>query len=321
MNDTITATTIHTADGGHVRVEVIDVIRGQRAALEAAGDPDRQRAIAAERVIEPLRPFWEPLLDNPWAPAKADPDDPVALAAMLSLYPLDGNAEDGLRLLARFEEAASLDACREAVIRAFDLLQPTTHGIELPTVRVTLTFANPETPGLMDRLAGYTGLGGTPGLIHMIAVPTDFNLPRLASATAHEAHHQVRLTFEPWDPETITVGQYYVLEGLAETFAAELYGEDSLGPWTSAVPDDELARVRPMLRAAMERTGDPRPYMFGDWSASFSGYEPIGLPDFIGYTAGYRLVRSYLDATGLTAVEASWKPWREIVAGSPWITA
>lgn len=317
MTDTITTT--WTADDGHVEVRIIDVLHGQRAVLEAAGDRDRQLEIAAATVIEPLRPFWEPLLDNPWAPAKVDPNDHVALAGMLSLYPFDGDTAEGLRLIGRFEQAATLQACREAMLRAFDLLQPGAHGIDLPPVSVTLVLANPETPGLMDRLAGYTGIGGSPGSIYMIAVPTDHNLPRIPSATAHEAHHQVRLTFEPWNPETITVGQYYVIEGLAEAFAAELYGEASLGPWTSAVSDDELARLKPMLREAMERTGDPRPYMFGDWAAASSGYEPVGLPDFIGYTAGYRLVRSYLDATGLTAAEASWKPWREIVAGSPWL--
>lgn len=311
------------ADDRHIEIELIDVLSGQQAALEAAGDPATQRAIAQQRVIEPLRPFWEPMLSNPWVTSsmteKPAPDDPAALARMLSIYPLDGELGEGLRRLARFSGAGSLNACGEALVRTFDALAPTAHGIVLPTVRYTLALASPPTPGLVDRNRGYTGFGGSPGSIMMTALPDDYNLPRLATMAAHEAHHQVRLTWEPWVPETITVGQYLVLEGLAEAFAADLLGEDTLGPWTTYVPEDELERHRPELREVIEQTGDPRPYMFGDWAAEFSGYEPRGLPDFIGYTAGYRLVRSALDQLDISAAEATYLPWRDIAANSCWL--
>jgi uncharacterized protein YjaZ len=127
------------------------------------------------------------------------------------------------------------------------------------------------------------------------------------------------LTFEPWGPATITVGQYVVLEGLAEAFAAELYGEDSLGPWTRMHTEETLAAQRPVFREAMKQGGDPRPYMFGDWAAAEFHYETKSLPDFIGYGMGYRIVRSFLDATGTSAVDATYLPWREIADGSPWL--
>jgi uncharacterized protein YjaZ len=310
------------ADNGATAVTIIDVLSGQRAVLAAAGDPARQPDLLREHVIEPLRPVWEPMFANPWMQDKRrqlpSPDDPAGIADMLQLYPLDGDPDAGLALLDRFAAADSLAACGAAVVRALDVLAPSAHGIEITPVEYTLALASPDASGLGDRNWGYTGFGGMGGVIMMLALPDGRNLPRLPAMAAHETHHKVRLAFEPWNPATITVGQYYVLEGLAEAFAAELYGEESLGPWVTFVAPDELAKHKPALCEALEKTGDPRPYLFGDWASGFGGYEPLGLPDFIGYTAGYQLVRSYLRASGQSAAEASWLPWREIVAGSDW---
>lgn len=314
--------TARQADGGAIPVTIIDVLSGQRAVLEAAGQPAQQMDALCARVIDPLRGFWEPMLNTLWMQDKSRPvpsaDDPEAIAAMLQLYPPDGDAAKGLTMLSRFADADSLAACSEAVVQTLDRLAPTAHGIELAPIDYTLALASPALTGLEDRNWGYIGFGGMGDTIMMLALPDDRNLPRLPAMAAHEAHHKVRLAFEPWNPATITVGQYYVLEGLAEAFAAELYGEASLGPWVHAVAPDELAHHKPMLRAVLEQTGDPRPYLFGDWAAAFGGYEPLGLPDFIGYTAGYAIVRSYLRDSRMSATEASWLPWREIIAGSDW---
>lgn len=314
--------TRRTADSGEVPVTIIDVLSGQRALLEAAGNPEKQRDVLRNRVIAPLRPVWEPMLRTPWMQDQSRPvpsaDDPAALAGMLQLYPPDGDAPEGLRLLDRFKRANSLADCGGAVVRALDTLAPSAHGIALAPVDYTLALANPAAMGLQDRNWGYTGFGGMGGVIMMLALPDDRNVSRLAAMAAHETHHKVRLAFEPWDPATITVGQYYVLEGLAEAFAAALYGEESLGPWVRYVAPSELAKHKPRLQAALEQTGDPRPYLFGDWAAGFGGYEPLGLPDFIGYTAGYEIVTSFLRTTGTSATDAAWLPWREIVAASDW---
>ena len=126
-----------------------------------------------------------------------------------------------------------LDACADALVRTFDSLAPTAHGIALPPIRYTLALASTSIVHERDGKAAYTGFGGNPGQIMMLAIPNDHNLPRLSAMAAHEAHHNVRLTFEPWDPATITVGQYVVLEGLAEAFAAELIMKRSGGPAAS----------------------------------------------------------------------------------------
>jgi uncharacterized protein YjaZ len=147
--------------------------------------------------------------------------------------------------------------------------------------------------------------------------PTAYNLPRLPALAVHELHHKVRLAFEPWNDGT-TVGQYLVLEGLAEAFAAERFGEELLGPWSKALSEEELEESQPVMREALEISGfdEIRGYIFGDSAASQFGYEPRGLPDFVGYSMGYRVAREYLQRTGSPAVEASYVPWREIVEGS-----
>jgi uncharacterized protein YjaZ len=117
------------------------------------------------------------------------------------------------------------------------------------------------------------------GYAMVLAWPDGYNLPRLPSIATHEVHHNVRLAFEPWTVGT-TVGQYVVLEGLAEAFAAEMVGEGLLGPWPNALSEDELEEVRPVFRDALETSGfdEIRGYIFGDWAASSHGYAERGLP-------------------------------------------
>jgi hypothetical protein len=47
--------------------------------------------------------------------------------------------------------------------------------------------------------------------------------------------------------------------------------------------------------------------------------EPLRPWDDIGCGMGYRIVRSFLDPTGMSAVDATYLPWREIAAGSLWL--
>ena len=140
----------------------------------------------------------------------------------------------------------------------------------------------------------------------------------MAAVTAHELHHNVRFAYEPFDPQAVTVGQYIVAEGLAEAFAAELYGEEALGPVTAMLTSDDYAAVLPRFGAALETRGfdEARAYIFGDSGAAQWGYPARGIPDFAGYGVGYRTVRAFLVRTGATVVEATYLPWREIARGS-----
>jgi len=310
--------THRVADKGNVNIEIIDVLSGQRA-MFTEELPEAIREVGITQVAEPLRPWWQPMKENAWIPIKPESDDPIGYAMLLNIAPLDMDRARAIAGLDRFGNAGSLEACADAIVQAFDRLEPAAHGISLPTIRYTLALANPSIVQERDQFAGYVGFGGIPGQIMMIALPNDYNMTRLAAMAAHEAHHNVRLTHEPWDPATITVGQYIVLEGLAEAFSVEMFGEESLGPWTLMHSEDLLRQYRPRFREVLDTVGDPRGYMFGDWAAAEFHYEPTGLPDYIGYGMGYRIVKSFLEATGRTATEASYLPWREIVAGAGWL--
>lgn len=247
-------------------------------------------------------------------------DDATSGVALLGFYGPDGDAAAGLGALAKLREAGSLASCVGALEGAAEKLAPEDHGVGVGRVEFTLALADPRLPDLTGRNRGYTGFGGMMGYAAVLAWPDDYNLPRLPSISVHELHHNVRLAFEPWTSGT-TVGQYVVLEGLAEAFAAEVAGEELLGPWPNALSEEELEEARPRFRDALEVSGfdEIRGYIFGDWAASRMGYTPQGLPDFAGYAVGYRIVREYLDRTGSTAAEATYVPWREIVEGSRYL--
>ena len=300
-----------------MRIRTIDVLAGQEAALRAPAGTREE--VYRERVDEPLRPMWEPVMR--FMPGSAAQGDGAPSGtALLGFYGPDGDAGEGLGALAKLEEAGSLASCVGAFEGAAEALAPEEHGVEVGSVAFALALANPHTPDLTERNRGYTGFGGMMGYAAVLVWPDGYNLPRLPSISVHELHHNVRLAFEPWTQGT-TVGQYVVLEGLAEAFAAEVVGEELLGPWPNALSEGELEEARPVFRDALEVSGfdEIRGYVFGDWTASRMGYVPRGLPDFAGYAVGYRIVREYLDRSGRPAAEATYAPWREIVEGSRYL--
>ncbi|MCC6628518.1 MAG: hypothetical protein IT340_14100 [Chloroflexi bacterium] len=293
----------------------IDALTGLRAALEA---PAEQRLdIFRSQVMEPLRPFWEPSLRFMPPPPNADPADPALTAARAyGYFTPDLDVAAGLAALDRIDQAGVWAASLDALDRAWQALAPATHGVALDSVRVTLVLGDPAVLGAQPD--SYTGAGGQPGMVVVMAWPTATNLPKLPAAAVHELNHNIRFSIEPFIPQLITVGQYIVAEGLAEAFAAEQCGVEHLGPWSDALTADQVAAVLPRFRDAIDVAGfdQVRGYIFGDWAAATFGYRPQGLPDFAGYTIGYRLVRDYLARTGETAATATYRPWREIVDGS-----
>ena len=297
-----------------MRIKTIDVLSSQEATLRApAGTREK---VYHERVDEPLRPFWEPVMRYmPGADARGN--GAPSGTALLGFYGPGGDAGEGLGALAKFEEAGSFGSCVRYLERAARVLAPEEHGVEVGNVAFSLALADPRLPDLMRRNRGYTGFGGMMGYAAVLAWPDAYNLPRLPSISVHELHHNVRLAFEPWTSGT-TVGQYVVLEGLAEAVAAEVAGEELLGPWPNALSEGEMEEVRPVFREALEVSGfdEIRGYIFGDWAAPRMGYAPRGLPDFAGYAVGYRIAREYLARSGLSAAEATYVPWREIVRGA-----
>jgi uncharacterized protein YjaZ len=296
-------------------IHALNTLRNQRTVLESA--PELRTSLYREKVIEPLRPFWEPLQQRMPAGAGGDKPDP---AQMMALYaPAVSEAdEEGLQALGQLKRAGSWAACLEAVERAERLLRPAESGIRLESLLFTLALGDRMKLG---NVHGFSGFGGNPGQAIVVVWPSDYNVPRLPSIAAHEFHHNVRLSFEPWSAET-TVGQYLVVEGLAEAFAAEMFGEDMLGPWVHSLSEDQHEEVRPRYREALRITGfnEIRRYIFGDMEGGERfGIPKIGLPPHAGYAVGYRVVREYLKRSGMSAAEATYVPWEAIVEESRYL--
>jgi uncharacterized protein YjaZ len=158
---------------------------------------------------------------------------------------------------------------------------------------------------------GYTGFGGIPGWIMTVYdMPDEYNLQRIEAATAHELHHNILGVIQPRNMMTITVGEYMIVEGLAESFSAELYGVDKIGPWVTEFDDSQLAQTKETFRQGLNVGGfnEVRRYIFGDPGA--------GLPLYAGYAIGYRVVQAYLAHTGHNVPAATFVPAHEIIAAS-----
>ena len=168
---------------------------------------------------------------------------------------------------------------------------------------------------------GYTGFGGIPGYIMTVyGKATAFNLERIEGCTVHELHHNVWSTLWPKNFMTeTTVGDYMIMEGLAEAFAAELYGAAMLGPWVTRFDETRLDATRATLAAHLTDTGFTtiRGYIFGDLPESAAyGLPSVGVPPYAGYAIGYRVVQAYLARRGGSVVDASFVPAEQIIAES-----
>ncbi|SHH58578.1 Predicted Zn-dependent protease [Jatrophihabitans endophyticus] len=171
---------------------------------------------------------------------------------------------------------------------------------------VLLVLGNPSDRHFMDELQGLSAFGGISGYITITLWPTPTVLQRLEAIAVHELHHNVR--YSPsgvlWNPATVDVGEQVVAEGLADVFAAELFGD--LG-WTHFVAEstraDRAVLAKVVSGAGMTGMQNFTAWVHGDASARRFGVEPVGLPTGAGYAAGAQLVTAYLERAGGTAAE------------------
>ena len=174
---------------------------------------------------------------------------------------LDERAIDSIR---KFEQAGALKLCEQTmndVLQRF--VKRAVNGPQHIQVGIFLQDSSKMDPP--DR--GYTGFGGIPGYIMLnYGEVTDYNLARLRAALTHEAHHNIHGVSMGWDPVGITVGRYIIMEGLAESFAASIYGEELVGPWITDFNMADMPRVKAIIRNGLNIKGFDavRQYVFGD---------------------------------------------------------
>jgi uncharacterized protein YjaZ len=188
----------------------------------------------------------------------------------------------------------------------------------LEAVTGWLMLASPERSDPLGR--GYTGAIHffEPAFVCQYDTPNAYNIPRLAGAAVHEMNHLVRMRAQPWNIATATVAEYIVHEGLAESFAGELFGEDILGYYVTDITEDDLNTARTLISKGLRRSGFDviRGYVFGDRLAADWGFEQVGMPDFGGYAVGYQVVQAYMARTASTAAEATFTPAETIIEQS-----
>lgn len=190
------------------------------------------------------------------------------------------------------------------------------HGIQLPKQEYvfTVVLSDPHNP--MTVMAGdYCGDGGIPGYIIGSIVPNARSLSLLPAALAHETNHNVRWQFMQWSSR-ITLADMIVSEGLAETFAATMFGEKKVGKWVRETTQEVLRQtVKPLIRANL-MTSDFQTLsscLYGDEIMALRGGQPIGMPYCGGYACGYALIGHYLKKTGASIYEATITPTVEIL--------
>jgi len=174
--------------------------------------------------------------------------------------------------------------------------------------------------GRMDPVdRGYTGIGARPGYVMLLySDPNPYNMARIEATLAHELHHNIRLALFPWrNMDDLTVADHIVTEGRAGACATELYGEEKICYYVTDVPAEDLPRVKAAIGSALGVRGfmQTRAYVYGDRAGAFGG-EKNGLPNFAGMAIGYHLVKSYLETTGTSIVDATFVPSEEIVRES-----
>jgi uncharacterized protein YjaZ len=247
--------------------------------------------------------------------------DPLALAKMWTLYTPEDFAGEARPTVEELVDRMAADhAWRRSAValeRGAAAFAPYADRIGLDSVTCALVLTNAQRGNTIDR--GYAGFGGIPGyLMVTFSQANDYTLPRVEGASVHELNHNVRFKIVPFLPMQVTVADYIVAEGLAESFAAELFGEEIVGYFVTDFNEEELATARRIIGDALDVSGfnAVRGYIFGDTLAGSMGLPGVGVPNFAGYAIGYRVVRQYLKRTGKSVAETTFLPSREIIEES-----
>lgn len=256
-------------------------------------DPKSQQAAWQERVVAPFKPMMQIV--------------PMDFAAMGAC---DINTAPSV-YSATIDELLKGDVIgriQAALEKAFQELKAR-GNFRFPEALQVGVFISDGKNQIHDELNhGFTGFGGIPGFIVLILSPTEYVLKSLEALVVHEFHHNVRFLIEPWPQDmNISVGKYLLDEGMAEAFAAELYGEPYIGPQTIGLSASELSKAAEIILPHAEEKGfqTARSYLFGDAMADTCGYPKTGLPHGAGYAVGYRLMKDYFAKTGKNIFDAT----------------
>ena len=214
----------------------------------------------------------------------------------------------------RLKDKSLWESCGASIERALSCFEAGGIELKVKDYLYTLTLAHADSPYIRNS-DGYLGDGGIPGYIFITLIPKDYSIRRLPSVLAHECNHNVRYQYIKWN-NNVTLAEMLVTEGLAESFATALYGEEYIGPWVSKTSKETLNEVvKPIIKQGLNKQGLDQitAYLYGDELAQQQGYFPVGLPYCAGYACGYDMIQYYLKKTGDSIVKATIRPAEEIL--------
>lgn len=219
-----------------------------------------------------------------------------------------------LEMLEKLEKADAWNDAKRTMEAAVERFEKAC--ISLPEkVVVGIFLGNPEYLAMVE---GYTGMGSIPGYIQIMIDPNEKNLAKLNACIAHEFHHNVLFHNAKWNFMTdVTVGKYLAVEGLAESFAANMFGEEYIGPWVTGVQGADLETARRIISKSLDVKGfmEVRKYIYGKHSM-MPETQDFGMPFCGGYAVGYHAIQAYLRKTGISIEKATIIDGDEIMKAS-----
>ncbi|MGG3841557.1 DUF2268 domain-containing protein [Anoxybacillus kestanbolensis] len=261
-------------------------------------------------MMKPFEKMWN-TINVPLKANQPNGYDVIMATKMLGYLDITGT-EIGKIALENLKEIQALQTANDTLNHCADFIQENNLKINADELKFGMYIADPKK---LELQKGYCGFGGIPGFIQVSIFPNPYNVPKIPAIIAHEFHHNIRFSYFDWDHGNVTVGDYLIIEGLAESFAKELYGEDLLGPWVTSFDKEDLEYSIEIIKDALNVKGfaEVSSYMFGDTVAKEQGYQPVGLSPFAGYAVGYQAVQSFMKANNVGIGEATLLSAEEIL--------
>lgn len=140
----------------------------------------------------------------------------------------------------------------------------------------------------------------------------DLPLEEIKALLAHEYNHVCRLNYLKLSPEKIPLKDSLIIEGLGEYAVQEMYGEKWLAPWINLYSDKETMKIwKKYFLPSLDVLGvkNHQSYLYGQGRS--------GLPKWIGYHIGYKIVHTFHEKHGpFKNGELYTKSCNEIIKGS-----
>ncbi|WP_062047144.1 DUF2268 domain-containing protein [Bacillus sp. JCM 19034] len=294
-----------------MKIEVVNTVEQYKALINK--DLDDRDIYFKDKMMKPFESMW--LSINVPMNAKQQGGYDVKMATQMLGFESLENTESIKEALVKLIELNIEYLARKTLSECLKASEKAGLKISSDLLKFAAFISAKGNPHVYN---DYVGFGGIPGYIIIMLRPNDYNIPRIPSLIAHEFHHNLRFSYFDWNHGNVTLGDYIVIEGLAESFATEMYGEEYLGPWVTSIVGEELEYSTHVIGENVNQKGfaEVSSYMFGDEQAKSQGYNPVGLSAGAGYAVGYQVVQSFLKKQNRTIYDATLLGTDEIIKGS-----